>query len=304
MLARMISYLSLIVLIFCACYLGKSVNSKTDENTLNSPEGTLKIWLLSDIQPKNQGHKQQFQKAINDINKNVSDIDFVIVAGDIVQQANEEDFDWYLSMKPSSYIKEWYEIAGNHDVKRDNGELYKKKINEKFSYSIIKGNILFIFMSDEITSSETDISDETFNWWKGLVINNQDKIIVTVTHAPLEGSGILFSSFKRRQIKDSKRFTDVLKKYKVDIWLSGHVHVPQWFPNVVGREERYNGTMFINVAGIRPEALGLKQSESRIMIFVCGSNKVLLKSRNHTGREYNQDLEVVFRLSRQYKCES
>jgi len=304
MLVRMISYLSLIVLICCACYIDKSVNSKSDLDAFNNPQNTLKIWLLSDIQPKNQGGKKQFQKAINDINKNVSDIDFAIVAGDIVDKANEADFDWYLSMKPSSYIKEWYEIAGNHDVKWDNGELYKKKINEKFNYSFVKGNMLFIFMSDEITSSETDISDETFNWWKDLVINNQDKIIVTVTHAPLEGSGILFSSFKRRQIKDSKRFTDVLKKYKVDIWLSGHVHVPQWFPYVVGRGERYNGTMFINVAGIRPEALGLKQSESRIMIFVCGSNKVLLKSRNHTGREYNQDLEVVFRLSRQYKCES
>src|SRR3990172_1682504 len=304
MLARKISYLFLALLIVCACYLGKSVNSEVDKDGWDNLENTLKIWLLSDIQPKNQGQKQQFQKAINDINKNVSDIDFAIVAGDIVQQANEEDFDWYISTKPSSYIKEWYEIAGNHDVKWDNGVLYKKKINEKFNYSFVKGNILFIFMSDELTSSETDISDETFNWWKELVINNQYKIIVTITHAPLEGSGILFSSFKRRQIKDSKRFTDVLKKYKVDIWLSGHVHVPQWFPYVVGRGERYNGTMFINVAGIRPEALGLKQSESRIMIFVCGSNKVLLKSRNHTEREFNKELETVFEVSKEFKCES
>ena len=303
MLARKIPYLFFVLLIVCACYLGKSVNSKTDENIWKNPQNTLKIWLLSDIQPKNRGQKQQFQKAINDINKNVSDIDFAIVAGDIVQQANEEDFDWYLSMKPSSYIKEWYEIAGNHDVKWDNGVLYKKKINEKFNYSFVKRNILFIFMSDELTSSETDISDETFNWWKGLVINNQDKIIVTITHAPLEGSGIPFSSFRRRQIKDSKRFTDVLEKYRVDIWLSGHVHIPQWFPNDVGKSKKYNGTMFINVAGIRKEALGLKQSESRIMTFECGSNEVLLKSRNHTERGYNQGLDAVFKLSRQYKCE-
>ena len=304
MLVRMISYLSLIVLIFCACYLGKSVNSEVDKDDWNNPENTLKIWLLSDIQPKNQGQKQQFQKAINDINKNVSDIDFAIVAGDIVQQANEEDFDWYLLTKPSSYIKEWYEIAGNHDVKWDNGELYKKKINEKFNYSISKGNILFIFMSDELTSSETDISDETFNWWKNIVINNQDKIIVTITHAPLEGSGIPFSSFRRRQIKDSKRFADVLAKYRVDIWLSGHVHIPHWFPNVVGKSEKYNGTMFINVAGIRKEALGLKQSESRIMTFECGSDKVLLKSRNHTEREFNKELETVFEVSKEFKCEA
>src|SRR3990172_4347249 len=304
MLARKIPYLFFVLLIVCACYLDRSVNSKSDENTWNNPQDTLKIWLLSDIQPKNQGQKQQFQKAINDINKNVSDIDFAILAGDIVQQANEEDFDWYLSTKPSSYLKEWYEIAGNHDVKWDNGELYKKKINEKFNYSISKGNILFIFMSDELTSSETDISDETFNWWKNIVINNQDKIIVTITHAPLEGSGIPFSSFRRRQIKDSKRFADVLAKYRVDIWLSGHVHIPQWFPNVVGKSEKYNGTMFINVAGIRKEALGLKQSESRIMTFECGSDIVFLQSRNHTEKEYNKELETVFEVSKEFKCEA
>jgi predicted MPP superfamily phosphohydrolase len=300
MLNKIVPYFSFI---FCACCLAILVNSEAVEKTWKDSRTTLKIWTLSDIQPKNQGQKQQFPKAIDDINKNIPDIDFAIVAGDIVDRASETDFDWYLSTKNLSYIKEWYEIAGNHDVKWDNGVLYKKKIDNNFNYSIIKGNILFILMSDELTSSETDISDETFNWWKDLIINNQDKIIVTVTHAPLEGSPILFSSFRRRQIKDSKRFTDVLKKYKVDIWLSGHVHVPQWFPNDIGRIEKYNETMFINVAGIRTEALGLKQSESRILTFICGSNIVLLQSRNHTEKRYNKDLEAAFKVSKEFECD-
>ncbi|HZX14829.1 MAG TPA: hypothetical protein VFF49_10580, partial [Thermodesulfobacteriota bacterium] len=84
----------------------------------------------------------------------------------------------------------------------------------------------------------------------------------------------------------------------------GHVHIPQWFPNDVGKSEKYNGTMFINVAGIRKEALGLKQSESRIMTFECGSDKVLLKSRNHTEREFNKELETVFEVSKEFKCEA
>jgi hypothetical protein len=159
-------------------------------------------------------------------------------------------------------------------------------------------------MSDETKSSATDISDETFNWWRGLVANNQDKIIITVTHAPLEGSGIPFSTFSRRQIKDSKRFTDVLKKYRVDIWLSAHIHIPQWFPNDINRIEKYNGIIFINVAGIRTEALGFKQSESRVITFICGSNKILVRSRNHTEGEWNKDLDAVFKLSKEYKCES
>lgn len=73
-----------------------------------------------------------------------------------------------------SYIKEWYEIMGNHDLNPDGGRLYQKKMGKDFCYFILKGNILFIFMSDEVKSSTMDISNETFNWWRDLVANNQD----------------------------------------------------------------------------------------------------------------------------------
>jgi hypothetical protein len=56
-------------------------------------------------------------------------------------------------------------------------------LDEKPDYTVEKGNILFIFMSNEDKGKATVISDETFKWWKNLVINNQDKIIVTITHA-------------------------------------------------------------------------------------------------------------------------
>jgi hypothetical protein len=157
-------------------------------------------------------------------------------------------------------------------------------------------------MSDEVRSSATDISDETFNWWRNLIIDNQDKIIVTVTHAPLEGSGIPFSTFERRRITNSERFTEVLKKYRVDLWLSAHIHLPQSFTNEINRLEEYNGAIFINVAGIRTEAFGLKQSESRVITFVCGSDRVLVRSRNHTGEKWNKNLDAVFKLSKEYRC--
>jgi hypothetical protein len=96
----------------------------------------------------------------------------------------------------------------------------------------------------------------------------------------------------------------LLKKFRVDIWISGHVHIPQWFPNDVVRVEKYNGTMFINVAGIRTEVLGLKQSESRIIIFVSSSDILLLKSRNHSEKEYNKELETVFEVSKKFKRDS
>lgn len=304
MSAKTIPYLSFIpLIILCACYLKELASLKANENIWNNPKNSLRIWALSDIQPKKRKQRKEFEMAIQDINQNVPGIDFAIVAGDILQEVSEEGFDWYIRTRNLSYIKEWYEIMGNHDLNPDDGKLYRKKIREDFHYSIQKGNILFIFMSDEVKSSATDISDETFNWWRDLVVNNRDKIIVTVTHAPLEASKIPFSTLSRRQITDSKRFTDVLKNYRVDIWLSAHLHVPEWFPNDINRVKKYNGTIFINVAGIRTEALGLKQSESWIITFVCGSDNVLVRSRNHTQEAYNNDLDVVFNLSKEYKCE-
>ncbi|HSE84573.1 MAG TPA: metallophosphoesterase, partial [Thermodesulfobacteriota bacterium] len=216
----------------------------------------------------------------------------------------ESGFDWYVSTKPSSYIKDWYELAGNHDLKLGKGEGYRRKIRQDFHYSFTRGNILFILMSDEERGKPTEISDNTFEWWKDLVISNQDKIIVVATHAPLDGSGIPFSAFEDRQIKESERFTEVLKKYKVDIWLSGHLHLPHWLSGNINRVEEYTETVFINLGGIRTELGGLKPSESRVLTFTCGSDEVLIRSRDHSKGEYNSNFDAVFRLSKEYECES
>jgi len=47
--------------------------------------------VLSDIQPKKRKRRREFERAIQDINQNVRGIDFAIVAGDILQEVNEED---------------------------------------------------------------------------------------------------------------------------------------------------------------------------------------------------------------------
>jgi predicted phosphodiesterase len=293
----------ILVFILGACYMGKPSRVIVERIASKGPRNTLKIWALSDIQPKDDGQREEFENAIEDINKNVPDIDIAIVAGDIVDDADESDFDWYVRTKPSSYIKDWYELAGNHDLKLDRGEGYKRKIRQDFHYSFTRGNILFILMSDEERGKPTEISDKAFGWWKGLVINNQDKIIVVATHAPLDGSAIPFSVYEDRQIKESERFTQVLEKYKVDVWLSGHLHLPHWLAGNINRAEEYNGTIFINLGGIRTELGGLKPSESRILTFTCGSDEVLIRSRNHSKQEYNPNFDTVFRLSKEYKCE-
>lgn len=111
---KAIPYLSFIVTIIVTivfvCLLGRSFSSESDKNIWDSPKNSLKVWVLSDIQPIRRKQREEFERAIEDINRNVPGIDFAIVVGDILQWASNEGYDWYIRMRSMSYIKEWYEI--------------------------------------------------------------------------------------------------------------------------------------------------------------------------------------------------
>jgi len=289
--------LALIIILIYSCAKSLDSNSAV-ESSINS----FRVWALADIQPKNSGHRDSFTKAVRDINDNVKDIEISIVAGDIVNRAESETFDWYLTERGKSYINTWYEIIGNHDLKSDGGELFREKLREEVHYSELHGNLLFIFLSDEIGGKPTNINDDTFEWWKNLVVNNQDKIIIVVTHAPLEGSNIPFSTKHDRKILDSGRFREVLKEYKVDLWLSGHLHLPHEFTNTLNKETNLNETVFVHISSIRPEILGFKHSQSRILDFYCDENKLVIRSRDHDSAEWNYELEEEVTLSKKVIC--
>lgn len=285
-----------------SCRIGYTSGKEMLEADWFDPINTLTVWVLADIQPTKKSHRKAWEKAVRDVNENVPGIDFAIVAGDIVNDTQEETFDWYVNTRNGSYVEEWYEIIGNHDLKTDMGKLFREKLREDTDYAILKGNVLFIFMSDSERGKSTVISDETFEWWKDLVVNNQDKIKVVVTHAPLKGSGISFSAWKGRNVVGSKRFRQVLKDYRVDLWFSGHLHTPHGILSTTAEKESLGGTIFIHVSSIRPEMAGMKESESRVMTFVCGSDKVLVRVRNHERHRYVTNLDEVFTLSKPYEC--
>lgn len=293
----MIKLLAVILIVSCSILNTYVCEAQAAENSK-----ILKIWALSDIQPRNKSDRLQFETAVEDINRNIKDIDIALVAGDIVNRTEKETFIWYIRTKNKSYIKKWYEIAGNHDLKTDLGRLYKEYLNKNFNYSVEIDNVVFLFMSDEERGKPTEISDKTFHWLKEQVENAGKKIIFIVTHAPLKGSGIPFSSLKGRNIINSGRFIDILKSNFVDVWLSGHMHLPHSIKNNIYRNPELNSTVFLNVSSIRPELAGFKDSESFIITLECGSNMILFQSRNHKKKVFNDGLTYYYKLFKPYEC--
>lgn len=277
--------------------------TKTESNPAEvQGQKVFKVWALADIQPVDQSDRDSFVDAIKDMDTVSNDVDMAIVAGDIASRPGNEIYNWYNLAKKSSHIRNWHEILGNHDLKDDDGKQFIDMVNKETDYTAQYGNILFIFMSDSKKGKPTEINDDTFEWWKEIVKNNQDKILVVVTHAPLNGSSIPFSSLEDRQILDSERFMDTLIKYKVDLWLSGHLHIPQEFTNTVVTNKKIPETTFIHISSIRSELMGLKNSESRFLIFYCDTSKVKILSRDHDSRNWHYDMEKDLKLRHTVKC--
>jgi hypothetical protein len=220
-----------------------------------------------------------------------------VIAGDLLKsRSQDEDFTWFLATRDRAWVPFWYEIAGNHDVR--SGQRFHRYFPRPGHYAVEIGNILLLFMSDELPSPETDISDAVFDWWRDMVTRHQDRIIITVTHAPLAGSGLLGSAFASRTIAGSERFERVLRQQRVAIWASGHIHLAEGLPGTTSRRDDLGGTFFINVSAI--EADFLKDSQSRFFYFVDGSDSLLIRSRNHDKGRFDRDLDIVVPLGQAF----
>lgn len=280
-----IIFLSILTITAVSCI--SETASVKNENT--GSRGFI-IWSHSDIQPRSDGEKSHYVQAVKDVSDNFISIDMALFAGDIVQKSHyKEIYLWYLDTRSTAPVKEWFDIAGNHEWRAI--DLYKKHINKDLYYSIERGNLLILMMSNEKEGRQTWISDSTFRWWEEMVMNNQDKIIITVTHATLEGNGLSASKLDRLKIADSGRFREVLKKHRVDIWISGHSHIPGWMPGTEVTNSRLGSTTFIDNGAIRDDFLAT--IESRFIYFSEGSDKAVMKKRNHkSGRFYSGDFII------------
>lgn len=292
--SEIIAYI-IITVIAGGCHLPR-LNEFRDYQ--DNPEGYLTVWALSDIQPKNAAQRRQFESSVDDTNGLSHAPHMAIVAGDIAHHRQSgPDFRWYIDTKKKSRIPHWFEIAGNHDMKDELN--YRKLISSRLHYSVTVGNALFLFMSDEDRFPAQKISDSTFLWWKDKVEKNQDKIIVTVTHAYLRESRLIGSFIESRNIAGSERFAEVLRKYRVDLWICGHTHIPSVIKGKWNIPAEFKNTLFMNVSSIRDDLfIG---SESAFLILGKGTDRALIRYRNHTSGKFILTMELWHSLSRNFE---
>ncbi|HPJ40035.1 MAG TPA: metallophosphoesterase [Spirochaetota bacterium] len=266
-------------------------------NPAASSGDTLVVWAHSDIQPKRISQRSYYESAIADTKQTFKKTDIALMAGNIIFHKNSGSvYRWYLDQKKKSGIPRWYEIPGNTDM--NDIANFRKLVRSDTHYAASAGNILFLFMGDEDTEPSQFISDSTFRWWKKNVEGGGDKIIVTVTHGCLEQSGLFGAISPDSTIRNSRRFAEVLKKHRVDIWISGGTHIPNFFNGKMKEQEELGGTLFINAASITKELPS--GVESAFLVFRENSRDCLIMLRNHEYKRFDKKYNLRHALSRPF----
>ncbi|WP_246216586.1 metallophosphoesterase [Mycobacterium botniense] len=200
---------------------------------------------------------------------------------------------------------------------------------ERYSFRI--GNLLFLMMSDRNEPTQQIgrgtlggnpggvVSGETFQWWKTMVLNNPEAVIISVHHYVLkdttvasgEWEGVRKSANGQWQERyhryfqqgtpqgasylywvdgkpDSRAFEDFLSEHptRVQMWIAGHTHTNPGdaYGGKTHIEQRW-GTWFINAASLsRYHAPLTTLPMSRLLTFTPGSPGVRVQCYLHTSQ--------------------
>ncbi len=176
----------------------------------------LKFALISDTHIQTQDSSiYNLKRVIKDINHRDS-LEFVLIAGDIVQNADSASF---LKVKNVFNLlkKPYYVVPGNHDtlLKGKYTDDYFNYFNKNFSFLYKDFQIIGFSTAPYESNGKGNVDKETFFFLeKELSQTPKDKMIFCVIHHPLLAV----------DVKNYERVTNLLKKYSVNGVLCGHYH--------------------------------------------------------------------------------
>ena len=236
----------------------------------------------------------------------------------------------YYDHGPGSWFRKWGDPLGENT--EDSGVDPKRRpfpVEGTWErYKFQAGNILFLMLADRNDAPAPvgrghsrdkqrggfpagAVTRETFNWWKRQVLDNPDKIIITVHHHALrdttvasgrgeghpryhgssggaEGSSYLYYLIENddpegfRFTKDAHVFEDFLNRYHeehgqgaIDVWIAGHTHVKGPDDDWGGKSisETKWGVNFLQVAALTKHHAG-SHPLSRLLTFNEGKAEV------------------------------
>ena len=272
------------------------VNALGAQPSSTSPAGKLrKVWVLSDLHSGlvegGKDGSEWFSLACKDMQKDHADIAYAMTLGDITHGGNELQLKNYITTRDASVIKTWYEVAGNHEYQGGKADLYQKLIRSTDPYSVVDGNLVWIFLSDEKAGVPGELMPKSCDWLEAELAKHKGKNIIVCSH-----QGVKDTTFRtdnaQRYLHPADRIAEIIAKSDIALWMSGHEHHTPYSDKHIARVK---DTTYINVASMH-HAYKTGSSQSYLLEFQSGAKQIIARRREHDTQKFMPQFEVTIPL--------
>jgi hypothetical protein len=223
--------------------------------------------------------------------ENHADIAYAMTLGDITHGGSEQQLRNYITVRHASGIKTWYEVAGNHEYLSGKAEGYQKLVRNTDPYSVVDGNLVWIFLSDEKPGVQGDLTPTSCDWLEAELARHKDRNIIVCSHQGVKDTTIK-TDHPQRHIHPADRIAAIIEKSGIALWMSGHEHHSLYSAKHIAR---VNDTTFINVASMS-HAYKTGSSQSHLLEFAPGAKEITARRREHDSRKFLPEFETIIPL--------
>ena len=259
---------------------------------MTQPPATRRVWVSADAHigfvAGGRDGGDWLELAARDAVENMGPIDFALFLGDATHAFTAEQFERYMHIRRHSGIGHWYEIVGNHDFHGTESGDWQRIVGGPFRFTLIDGNVAWICFSAERGRAAGKVSPETRTWLAEQLARHQDKNVIVCSHQ-LVYDTIAGSEDMERFLHPDRAIRDLLDRFRVDLWLGGHLHGR---PRTAEDAGRVDGTTFINVASVS-HIYGTQAANSFLLLAEAGGTRMRARCRIHDEARYAENLEVT-----------
>ena len=296
---------------------GISVPSTDTRISYAEPDANLMAVLWGDTQLCNYNPEREinFVAACDDLQNSATQIDALLVAGDIVENGFQSEYDSLTDdLEKVSKVDNFVMCAGNHDIRiRDYEQStqryfdFTNNLNPKdkaidniwFEYEV-DGYSFLVIGSDEMRFEDAYLSDAQLEWLEERVaaISASGKPVFVMGHYPLRDTHGLpltwgASLWESGTIGDQSDIVyELLNKYDNVFYLTGHLHtgIGQYTYEEIG-----------NIHGINVPSIGItnKDGEYNVatgVILEVYEDKVISRARDFGTGKYIPEYTVTYEL--------
>lgn len=263
----------------------------TQTSSAQTPAKHRKVWVLSDLHSGlvegGKDGSEWFAAACEDMRAEHADIAYAMTLGDISHGGNEQQLRNYLTTRDASGIPTWYEVAGNHEYHDGTADIYEKLVRSTDPYSVVDGNLAWIFLSDEKAGVAGDLTPESCDWLEAELAKHKARNIIVCSHQGVKDTTVKTDK-SDRHLHPADRIAALIAKSGIALWMSGHEHHT---PYTAQHIARVGETTYINVASMS-HAYKTESSQSFLLEFEPGAKQIIARRRTHDTKEFNPEYEV------------